>query len=802
MKKKFSVIIALVMVLAIAVPVMAACTTDKNVSAIEVVDPVTSYKVGDTIDYDSLKIKVTYDDKSTETKTVKDLKASVTQADLSKEGNTSYTVTYQGKTATVNVKVEANGEVPDTKIKISTFVEPDFYTSYKTKSKDRGDAEEGRADFRITGEAYEVGNVNKFVFRPSADGLDIEQGSTVTISNVKTTAKVYCKDAKDGTYAELTGDDLADFVAIENNTYKFSEQAAGKYVKLEIAIDAEEYDVEALEEENRTITVEFVVVDGGYNVYDQLGLSVMCDMQKQAWSSLWGATATYNAETQKYDLSAAEGKTPVKLDADDEPLYTYVGKVTSVVMHTSLTLDANQMPAQYFWTESDASYNTAKQSITGLANLESRLNGSLKEGLNDSHTVNYTKDMRPGTSISAETGISVNMQNGLFASNKVSISGNYNSIVVPSTYEEGERHLEVIVDWGDDSDSKKSDPIPHWSVFQIYMSADESGLEAVYGIKNLAMTGNNAKQDISDDEKAKGTPAGIMMVNCYSNHLTFNNTVSDKFYTNIVVDGYGAQTGVNIHNSKIYDAYSNMCFMWRSKVSIENSELIGAGGPLFILSDGNTHFVQDGHTDAEGSNMTVDKASVLQSYATGQESWYATFNATALVGQFTGPLNDLLVKFHKTIVTEKNGLGYVNVIAAIICSPGDLLSGNTNNMIDVCGTFTTKNAEGTVEEFKMHNEVLVALRAAGLANENNQGAKNFPVILQVGNNFAFTDGTNMFTLSAQGAPQPFNPETDGVVWATDTHDKICVYMSAASQSQSTMAPYFGVILDIMPLQGN
>ena len=74
--------------------------------------------------------------------------------------------------------------------------------------------------------------------------------------------------------------------------------------------------------------------------------------------------------------------------------------------------------------------------------------------------------------------------------------------------------------------------------------------------------------------------------------------------------------------------------------------------------------------------------------------------------------------------------------------------------------------------------------------------------MQVGNNFAFTDGTNMFTLSAQGAPQPFNPETDGVVWATDTHDKICVYMSAASQSQSTMAPYFGVILDIMPLQGN
>lgn len=804
MKKRFSIILALVMILAAAVPVMASCD-NKQVKEIAVVDPVRTYKVGDVIDYDSLLIKVTYEDDTSDTKTVKALKANVTKADLSKEGNTSYTVSYGGKSVTVNITVEANGEQPDENVQIQTFVEPTFYTSYKTKSAESA-AEEGRADFRVKGETYEVGNVNKFLFRPSATGLDLNEHKTVTLNNVKTAAKVYSKNSKDGTYAELTGEDLANFVAIDDNTYKFSQGAAGKYVKMEISVDADEYDVSLLEEENRTITVELLVVDGGYNVYDQLGLSVMCDMQKQAWAPLWGAKATFNSTTQKYDLSPADGETPVRLAADDKALYEYVGNVDWVILHTAkmgvddqgkpavqqLELDANQMPETFFWSGSEDKYAVALQSVNHLSNLKNRLKGSIIDGDNSGKYYNYTKDMIPGTSTVAETGISANMQNGLFSSCKVSISGNYNGIIVPDTYEKGERHLDVIVDWGDDKDSKPSDPIPHWSVFQIHMTQDEAGLEAVYDIKNLAMTGNCAKDDISADERANGIPAGMMMVNCYSNHMTFNNTVSDKFYTNIVVDGFG-KTGVDIINSKMYNAYSNMCFMWRSKVNIENSELIGAGGPLFILSDGDNHYIQNNHTDAEGSNMTVDEKSQLQSYATGNESWYATFNATALVGQFTGPLNDLLKNFGKTIVEKQGGLDYVNVIAAIICSPGDLMNGNSNNLIDVCGSFTTKNAEGIVEEFKMHNDTLVKLRAF-----KGNDATEFPVILQVGNLFAFTDGQNMFTLDGT-TQKPFDPTTDGVAWATDTHNKICVYMSAASQSGSDKAPYFGVVLDIAPI---
>ena len=58
MKKRFSVIIALIMVLAIAVPVLASCVNEKDVKSIEVVEPTTTFKVGETIDYDNLKSKL------------------------------------------------------------------------------------------------------------------------------------------------------------------------------------------------------------------------------------------------------------------------------------------------------------------------------------------------------------------------------------------------------------------------------------------------------------------------------------------------------------------------------------------------------------------------------------------------------------------------------------------------------------------------------------------------------------------------------------------------------------------------
>ncbi|MDE7372789.1 MAG: hypothetical protein K2N18_01870, partial [Clostridia bacterium] len=339
-----------------------------------------------------------------------------------------------------------------------------------------------------------------------------------------------------------------------------------------------------------------------------------------------------------------------------------------------------------------------------------------------------------------------------------------------------------------------------------HMVNNDSGSEAQYTIKNLATSGNCPKQDLSADEVAKGLPAGLMMLNCYTNHLTLNNIVADKFFTNIVVDGYGP-TGVDIINTKLYDSYSNMSYMWRSKVNVVNSEMIGSGGPLFILCDGDTHFMDPNYplTDANGSNLTVDKASVLKAYAVGNESWYDINGANLIVNQFKSDLEPGMNALGKTILTTQNKIDYINIIAVIICSPGKLFKGivpkDENNqdidtIMDICGSYTTMDGENVHEQFAMHNSMLVQLREASklpaLGGNGSYDATKFPIILQLGNNIAYNKGDGkMYSMQGELTQQEYG------AWMMDnTHHTLGVYLSCAAVTKSRVAPYFCAIVEI------
>ncbi len=82
----------------------------------------------------------------------------------------------------------------------------------------------------------------------------------------------------------------------------------------------------------------------------------------------------------------------------------------------------------------------------------------------------------------------------------------------------------------------------------------------------------------------------------------------------------------------------------------------------------------------------------------------------------------MLRNFNKTIIKTENKLDYINLIAAIVPSTDLIFKGHSNNrLLDVCGTFMTKDGETVIDQFNMHNNYLVALRA----NANNN-AKKFP----------------------------------------------------------------------------
>lgn len=829
MSKKLSLVIALVVVLAIALPVIAACDTGKTVDKIEFVNPVRTYNVGDTIDYDSLQVKVTYTDNSSEQKTVADLKkdgATLTAADLSKQGNTSYSLTYKGKTATVRLTV-GGGDVSTTTT-VNNIMWPEFYANYLTRSAARGAGEpEDEGDFRVSGEVYEVGNVNKFLFGPNAVGFDLENQEEIEIANPKTTVRVYSKDTKEGAYTELTGAELKAFVTVDNNTYKFSEDAADKYVKLEISLDEEFYDVSETLTGATSQTVEFYVVDGGYNVYDQLGLSVMADLEKRAWSEIW--------ECEYHDDDAANHKTTVtpiedesvKLLADDLYLCQYVDNISWVVLHGDIELDPDQMPSLYFWSETgetSAGLDTAKTSLEGHSEYQNDIVGTMRDGNNsgintgDAGHINYSRvmdvvsyhsdiaDMDLPGDYGIETGIWLNMAKGIFATKKVSVSGNYNSIV----YENRDhtqrspiknRVLLSYADWG--SDSKITDPVSHWSVFQFIQPRVEGADRSVFTLKNLALSGNNPMQN---DDAFKA--AGLMLSGSYAAQVNYYNFNAKQFFTSIVQDNYGdfafdengkfhsggtsEQAKVLIDNSKLYNNYSNMTFLWRGDMTIKNSEMIGSGGPLFIMCDANhtDHAGKTGATtpdstdygtsDEGGPQLKIDTKSKLQAFATGLESWYAIYDATPLFNTIKAQLDEDLMRpqLGKTVTfSNEKGSGYVNVIAVIIPDADMILKGkdydDNTEKLDVRGVVTQTDDSGeVVNHFAMHNNFVTTARRFASGN-----ATQFPMYLECG------DANLIYDANATGL---------GALWNASTVELEAKYGTFNILSKQTVPAYYAM----------
>lgn len=766
MKKTITLLLCLTMAFCLSATLLTGCGTISPATAIEVVDPVTEYYVDGSVDYDSLRIKITYADGSTKEGTLKSLKLSVSEkADLSKVGDTAYTVTFGSLKYVVNVSVK---EVP----KLATaFGMPSFYANYLNASKERAETEvEERGDFRKTGEIYEVGNVNKFIFRPYVTALD-ETDTAVNISNPKTTVKVYEKLTADGEYVLVPDTDLEGIVAIDDNTYKFTDEAAGRYYKLQITLDEEAYDLSLVKEENRTITAEFKVVGGGYNVYDQLGLSVMNDLNSGRWIDVWNCTIDEN-----YKLTAKADS--LKLEADDKPLCEYVENIDWVILHASFAIDADKLPANFFWTEDSEDFKTAQSVVSGVDGAKDLLVGSLKDGIgNDKwyHVMNYNDS----TNVAPQLGHYTNMQKGLFSTYRVSVSGNYNSITIPETASKEGRNLFSVLEH-ELSNTNRNNPMPHWNLFQMVQSHNE-GMKYAFTIKNIATSGNLGQKDTS-----KFVPAGLNMMNCYGENVSIENVIGQKFYTNVTCDSYGANS-FNAVNTKLYDAYSNMFYMWRTNVTVNNCELKGSGGPLFILCDGNNTTT----TLTGGPTITVDTKSVLEAYATGSESWYSLNNATALIGMLRGTLEtEVLNKLGKSVLFTKDGSQYVNVLAAMICEPGDLLAGDSKDKIIVRGTYKTVDETGKViEEFTVQNPYVQMLSAAVGGD-----ATKFAPVFQTASYMTYANllESKLYTFNGM-TPQDFG-QLDGYNWMTDNSDKLAVYMSAGPIASSPNAPYFGVVV--------
>lgn len=759
MKRKVSLIIATVMMLSILCVNLVGCQLGAVPTAI-VVDGgyESAYFVGDAFDYDNVMIKVTYDDGSQEIKSVKDLGATYTEADMSTAGVKSVTFNYEGLSSMITFKVIIDGGENAFDDVVERISAPKYYQNYLTTIASTTNTD---ADFVDKTAPYKVGTNNKFLFRPQIAAFDDDDTLYYSDQYVKTTAKYYAKDTVDGNYAEIDGD-LGLIAVDDNNGYTISPELEGKYVKMELTIN-EDYYIVSESMEVKTVVCEFLVVDG-YNVYDQMGLSVMDDIAHN-WDPLKQIT----------------------LEADSKKLIEYTD-VTMVVLHGSIQLDPNLLPDDYFWKKTDSYYDTVLTNLAGnTVGLESKLEGSLKDAIiSDGEELFFYLD---------DDGQNASMQKGLFNTTKCSVSGNYNSITAITEdrvaegeeYPYGKKNLYVVTPGGSNNEFfAKNNPVPHWSVFKFYKHNDLTAEDKVsITIENLSLSGSKGR------EEGDGGPGGLMMVNSLVDSLNITNVVADRFYNNLISDSAGTRNEgtVNIINSKLMNAYGNLLGIWRGKVNIVNSTLKDCGGPLMILSDG----VRAAKQGDVGPVVVVDDKSTLSAYATGNESWYQLWNAQAIVQAFKAmdQLNN--VYFNRTIQYMKSGdqmisgitgETYINIVAVIMPEPSELMSNNKVNGEEIypAGSFTTLDEKGqVVDHFDMFNPLMPTVNAANT------------VLFQSGNNFAIMGDQCLLSPTTGDRLELEDGFTTQMGWRTTSTGYLCTYLSTGVMYNATDYPYFAVI---------
>lgn len=681
MKNKLLIALTLVMVLSLTFA-FVACDSELDVTKIELMNGSfkAEYTVGATVSLSSAKIKVTFSD-GTHKEVALTADMLNKAIDTSAAGETTYTITYNGVAAEFTIKV-----VNPKEYEIETFELPAYITNALKVAATEGTED---ANFKVANRMYEVGNANAFLVNCIATGYNLNDDE-VTIDHVKTTYTMEISDTADGTYTAVQSADLNNYVTVEDGyKYFFTENAAGKFVKLTIKLDPDAYIIKSSVIDERTLY--FKVVDNGYNVYDQDGLSVMNDNTRpKLWADIWGCTVDKDGNLQPTDNALI-------LDADKNALYTYVGNIDWVILHGNITINADKLPADFFWSKDSAAtgfadsatitiaekYNTAKNAQNAHSDLigEEQLEGTLIDG--DGYGVYYSI---------AVNNTDDNNNKGLYSTTKVSVSGNYNAITVDKNRTESGRLLKVLVnkETGDKTDAYMQ--MSQWYLFKMFNQKSANGTwsdpsdDITFELKNVALTGNGGKTE------AVG-PQGICMVNTFAREATIDNVVANGFYSNVAMDNYYPNSEktqkVIITDSKMYDTYNAMALTWRGAIDIKNSMLKDAGGPLVLIMDGDT---RDENPTAAKPIVTVDEDTKLEAMAMGNESWYTQLDSSvpamfALIKDFDMMFQVMCGKsfiHNKTVGTEVNG--YLNVLSLLIPEAGSAL-----NIPDV----TIENEDGT-----------------------------------------------------------------------------------------------------------
>lgn len=609
-KKSLAATLALTVALS-AGSTLAACGDFELTSIVITNSSVTTrYTVGDEVSFANIVIKAKFNDGSEEDVALSDCKVYLGTEEITTNlskitetaGPKTVTIEYEGKTANIVITVTVEGEGGGV---VVAYEAPEAYSSYKDATTQAGTKEYGEEgyDAQFTkgdenAKDYVVGDDNNFKFVPQLRyiGANNEPAIATTFMS-DTTVKMDVEGtlvaldsrlgAEDNTVEYYQENTVYVTAYFTENEYKFSKNAVGKQFELSV-MPAINYSWSG------AAVIATVNVVDGYNVYNAKQLAVIDNGE---------TVAGRQDPTGKYfwaDIKEAEGLVGLKPNA--------------IVIQNDISVTASDVPTQFTYTL-DTPATVYESTDTAMSNPmtgdSTFIYDNVPDKANQAYTTVLTRYMNPNETFK--------------------IYGNYHALNLSQfPLAAGFGNNYETNGYGDDGSNVTFIRIEGNK--EGYTTAKNASGEqyGTYELNNLNIVGNGNIDDLMYDSDSPVNAGGIIFTKLVRATETIDNVNARMTFIPFFPEDNSLAV---IKNSKAYDSYNSAVFTWNKlDLSIENCNFERAGGPL-ILS-----FQKQPETDTKQErvpNIVIDDSSILYNPVTGQEFWFKSKSANALVPNIT-----------------------------------------------------------------------------------------------------------------------------------------------------------------------
>lgn len=534
-----------------------------------------------------------------------------------------------------------------------------------------------------------AGSQNKFDLQILGEcGVD-------TTTEIDTEILVELFDESTNTYKKI--ENLDEYVTITyiQNYLQFKPAANGKTFKITAKASNP---ADGL----NNLVYEVKVVDG-YNVYKADELSVIVN--------------AYNHDSEKTENGWRAFKQERNL-ADVQ--------ANAVVLQNNIVINNENIPSYYFWSQAEVDKFTSD--IKALTNQS--IVGSLKDGFG---LYVYERAINPGDNFEFY-GNYFNIDYSNLAKMVLSREASYDGSVSSSN---GVKY------YSDDND-KNTQITTHTSLFRFAGTTKNSNLL----IKDLSVFGNGRRS--ADTRESGGAMlAKIEGLTSVAENNSYSNCYMGFMYTTSQVPTIEEGLTNKLINTKGYNSYNSLLYMWGVKdLLIEGGEFVGAGGPVMIVD----HADPESKEQVGGYPSTINIIGTkLESFVTGNEPWFASYGATALVPQIKAAdeyYNKVGATFlqEQTDYTGKTIAGMMNLKVVYKSSAAEGITAAV-----VKGEVNFYNNREEYQNKSVYGLDLTTYSAAAVASNNNilQNSRT-GVILNPSNldvNFAKVEDTGVTNLN-------------------------------------------------------